>query len=212
MILRKPRPLIYAGAFCLAAIFGGREADALQVYPGCAAPPTTFRHTWYIDPVNGKTAAAGGAGTKAAPWSSLQAVFSAVSGCLLKTMPYVRDPTTNQFVPGPNAGPIEPGDEVLLMSGTYGAIAIGKPVRRANNLPDFVTIAGAPGQTPVLASLYIVGSSGFVFSGLKVQSLGSGRVPLVTIGDGGPASPTSNIVLNNLNVSAADPPVYATWT
>ena len=70
MVLDKgPRALIRAGVFCVAAALGG-GAGAAEVYPGCAVPPTTFTHTWYIDPVNGKTAADGGLGTQAAPWNS----------------------------------------------------------------------------------------------------------------------------------------------
>ena len=214
MILGKRRALIWASVFCLAAPVGG-GARAAEVYPGCAVPPTTFNHVWYVDPVNGKTVSAGGLGTQAAPWNSLQAVFSPSSGYkypLLTTAPYVRDPTTGLFSPGPGAGPIQPGDEILLMSGNYGDIGIGSQYGGANNSPAFVTIAAAPGQVPVLTLLYIMSSSGFVFSGLKVQSLGAGRVPLVSIYSAGPAHPTSNIILHNLNVSSADPSVYATWT
>jgi hypothetical protein len=215
MIFDKPRLRIYAGVICLAAAFGAREADAAQVYPGCAVPPTTFNHIWYIDPVNGKTPAAGGLGTRAAPWSSLQAVFTASGGYkypLLTTAPYVRNPTAGLFSPGPNAGPIQPGDEILLMSGNYGDIHIGSQYGGANNSPGLVTIAAAPGQTPVLSILAITASSGFVFSGLKVQSLGSSGRALVNISDAGATLPASNIVLSNLNVSSADPSDYATWT
>ena len=42
-------------------------ASAQQVLPNCAAPPSTFRKTWYIDPVHGKTQAAGGNGSQATP-------------------------------------------------------------------------------------------------------------------------------------------------
>ena len=33
-------------------------ADAQQVASDCSTPPSTFRHTWYFDPVNGQTEAA----------------------------------------------------------------------------------------------------------------------------------------------------------
>ena len=92
MIMKKPRWPIRAGALCFAAILGGR-AGAAEVYPGCPVPPTTFNHIWYIDPVNGKTLAAGGLGTQAAPWNSLQAAFSVQPGYttpLLSTAPYRR--------------------------------------------------------------------------------------------------------------------------
>jgi hypothetical protein len=215
MILDKPPcALICAGFFCLVVALGG-DAQAAQVYPGCAVPPTTFNHVWYVDPVNGKTVSAGGLGTQAAPWNSLQAVFSPSSGYkypLLTTAPYVRNPTTGLFSPGPNADPIQPGDEILLMSGNYGDIVIGSQYGGANNSPTFVTIAAAPGQAPVLTLLHIMSSSGFVVSGLKVQSLGAGRIPLVSVNSAGPTHPTSNIILHSLNVSSADPSVYATWT
>jgi hypothetical protein len=216
VILDTPRLRIFAGVFCLAVAFGGRVAGAApQVYPGCAVPPTTFNHIWYIDPVNGKTPAAGGLGTQAAPWNSLQAAFSAQPGYatpLLSTAPY-RHPNpanpANTFYPG--GGPIQPGDEILLMSGNYGDVSIGYWNIGVNN-PSFVTIAAAPSETPVLASLAIAASSGFVFSRLKVQSLGSSGRGLVSISDAGATLPASNIVLSNLNVSSADPSVYSTWT
>ncbi len=188
-------------------------AHAQQVHAGCRTPPSTFRKVWYVDPIHGWTAAAGGNGSKASPWNSLEAVFEATTGYnypLLTTAPYRN---ANGYVPGPNAGPIEPGDEVLLMSGNYGAVSVGQYKAPVNN-PSFVTIAAAPGQTPVMTSLTVSASSGFVFSGIKVQSLQTVQyqAALVNIGDQGASYPTSNIVLTNMNVSAADPAVYSTWT
>ncbi len=188
-------------------------ADAQRVYSGCLTPPSTFGNVWYVDPIHGWTAAAGGDGSKASPWNSLEAVFQATTGYnypLLTTAPYRN---AYGYVPGPNAGPIEPGDEVLLMSGNYGAVSVGQYKAPVNN-PSFVTIAAAPGQTPVFTSLTVSGSSGFVFSGIKVQSLQTVQyqAPIVNVGDQGASYPTSNIVLTNMNVSAADPSVYATWT
>jgi len=98
-------------------------AVAAQVYNGCAEPPATFRSVWYIDPVNGKTAAAGGNGSQAHPWNSLSAVTNAVTGYsypLLSTAPYRHlnaAGTAYVFATGSGAGPIKPGDEILLMSG-----------------------------------------------------------------------------------------------
>jgi Right handed beta helix region len=215
MILDKRLP-IWAGVLCLAAAFAD-SAVAAQVYPGCAVPPTTFNHVWIIDPVNGKTPAAGGLGTQAAPWNSLQAAFSVEAGYttpLLSTAPYRHpNPANPADAFSPGGGPIQPGDEILLMSGEYGDISIGYWNMGVVN-PQFVTIAAAPSQTPVLSSLAITGSSGFVFSGIKVQSLTTRRYQpaLVNIVDRGSALPTSNIVLSNVNLSAADPSVTAAWT
>src|ERR1700723_550833 len=53
---------------------------AAQVYSGCAVPSATPRHVWYIDPVHGKTPAAGGNGSQASPWNSIQGVLSGAWG------------------------------------------------------------------------------------------------------------------------------------
>jgi hypothetical protein len=222
MISNKPRALTGAGVFCLTLAVAG-SARAVDVYPGCAVPPTTFNHTWYIDPVNGKTPAEGGNGSQAAPWNSLQGVVGSAkqpgySHPMLSTIPYDHYPQQNAqgarvYADGPSGDPtrVQPGDEILLMDGQYGDISIGAYAVKITN-PAFVTIAAAPGQTPVLTSLAILASSDFVFSRLKVQSLGSSGRALVNIVDGGATNPTSNIVLHNLNVSSADPSAYGTWT
>ena len=212
MFMEKPHGPIRAAAICFAAAFGS-PVGAAEVYPGCATPPTTFTHIWYIDPVNGKTAAAGGLGTKAAPWNSLQAAFSIQPGYavpLLSTAPY-RHPneakTADVFAPGPAAGPIQPGDEILLMSGNYGDVSTSvSPVGLKN--PAFLTIAAAPGQTPVFSFVAAEASSYLVFSGIKVEETAGNspahdRFPLVSVSSGA-ANPSSNLVFTNLRITSAD--------
>ena len=70
----KARALGRAGIFCLAVALGG-GARAAQVYPGCAEPGPIGK-VWYVDPVNGKTPADGGDGSRTAPWNSLPGVVS----------------------------------------------------------------------------------------------------------------------------------------
>ena len=104
------------------------------------------------------------------------------------------------------------------MSGNYGAITVGYgPIPSVNN-PSFVTIAAAPGQTPVLTSLSVFNSSMFRFIGLKVQALFPALnynnlvTVTVTVTDGGGgALVTHDIVFSNISVSNADPAVYETW-
>jgi hypothetical protein len=185
---------------------------AAQVYSGCAAPPATFRHVWYFDPVHGKTLAAGGNGSQASPWNNLQALVQAEAGYsfpLLTTAPYRQVPVPGQpavVATGPKAGPIAPGDEILLMSGNYGDVSISAVYAEMSN-SAFVTIAPAPGQTPVLTSLFIGETSKWVIDGLKVQSLQpaarSGNA-LVQIKDAGATLPTSDIVLENMTISSQD--------
>ena len=192
-------------------------ATAQQVLPGCAAPPSTFRNVWYIDPVNGKTQAAGGNGSQAHPWNSLEAVAAAVTGYpypLLTTAPYKRAEVTNAatgawayvFGPGPAAGPIKPGDEILLMSGNYGNVGICQYDTEISN-SSFVTVAAAPGQTPVLTSLFVCSTGMWAFDGLKVQSLEAAATAssyLVAVKDQGASFPTSNIVFENMTISSQD--------
>ena len=133
MILDKPRALIFAGVFCLAAAAGG--ARAAEVYPGCAEPGPIGK-VWYVDPVNGKTPADGGNGSQAAPWNSLQGVVSSVNaspatpGPCSSTIPYrhVRSRTLGTRIyayADQRRRVVQPGDEILLMSGQYGDIFIG---------------------------------------------------------------------------------------
>ena len=78
MVSDKARALICVSFFCVGAAVGG-GARATEVYPGCAVPPTTFNHIWYVDPVNGKTPADGGDGSRTAPWNSLQGVVASTT-------------------------------------------------------------------------------------------------------------------------------------
>jgi hypothetical protein len=192
--------------FCFAA-----PVHAAQVYSGCLTPPTTFRHVWYFDPVHGKTLAAGGNGSQASPWNNLQAIVQAEPGYsypLLTTAPYPQSPGAGLAwvtKTGAKAGPIAPGDEILLMSGNYGNLSLNVFNTEIAN-SAFVTIAAASGQTPVLTSLFIAGTNNWAFSGLKAQSLQptalSGHA-LIDI-DPSPTFPVSNIVLENMTISSQD--------
>jgi hypothetical protein len=208
-------------------------AHAQQVGTDCTTPATTFRHTWYFDPVNGQTEAAmtaagiklpsaGSApssaqqGSAAHPWNSLQAVFNvttpAIPGYtypLLTTAPYRNGSKT---APGPNGGPIEPGDEILLMSGNYGNIAITMYNAPIEN-PYFTKVAAAPGQTPVFTSLFLSATNKWMFDGIKVQSLAAAAIenlPLVEVKNQGPTLQTSDIIFENMTISSQDD-IYG-WT
>ena len=180
MILGKRRALICASVFGLAAAVGG-GARAAQIYPGCAQPGPIGK-VWYVDPVNGKTPAAGGLGTQAAPWNSLQGILSGGWGAnitvpgytrpLLSTVPYNHVTAAGRVDIADTIGnpPVRPGDTIMLMSGNYGDISIGD-----FNLPttnwDFVTVQAAPGQVPVFTTLFVDRTNKWVFNGIKVQSL-----------------------------------------
>ena len=92
------------------------------------------------------------------------------------------------------------------MSGNYGDVFIGGLSPAIAN-SDFVTIAAAPGQTPILTSLFVGETRKWVFNGLKVQSLQpaarSGNA-LVQVKDAGATLPTSDIVFENMTISSQD--------
>ena len=192
--------------FCLAA-----PVHAAQVYSGCATPPTTFRHVWYFDPVHGKTQAAGGNGSQASPWNNLQALVQAQTWLRLSpsdNRPLSSDPGAGQpwvVKTGPNAGPIAPGDEILLISGNYGNLWLNVCNTEIAN-SAFITVAAAPGQTPVLTSLFIAGTNDGRSEGsrCKVSSRRYQRVRLIHIDDFSPTFPTSNIVFENMTISSQD--------
>jgi hypothetical protein len=225
MILdKRPRALIFA-FFCLAAALGG-GARAAQVYPGCAVPPATSTgKIWWVDPVNGKTPAAGGLGTQAAPWDSLNGVISGSWGTagysapgytrpLLSSVPYFHFAGGKRVDVADDLGspPVHPGDTIELMSGNYGDIGLGNYMLPLVN-SDWITIEAARGQTPVFSTLYIRSTNKWVFKGVKVQSVY--RVPvnsgaLVTIGDQGAAYPTTDIIFDSMQLSSVDD--ASTWT
>ena len=191
---------------------------AAQVYSGCAVPSPTPRHTWYLDPVHGKTPAAGGNGSQAAPWNSLNGVLSGAWGAnitvpgyarpLLSSVPYNHIANGQLVAVADQLGnpPVQPGDTLMLMSGNYGDIGIGD-----FNLPttnsDFVTVQAAPGPDPrVLDS--VTGSH----EQMGIQRH-QGAEPVWRerqypgarfLTDQGPSFPTTDIILENMQISSAD--------
>ena len=211
MALEKARALACVGVFCLAAALGG-GARAAEVYPGCAQPGPTGK-VWYVDPVNGKTPAAGGDGSKGAPWNSLQGVLSfkfppGYTRPLLSSVPYFHVVEGKRVYVADQLGspPVQPGDTIELMSGNYSDIVIGDYLQQVVN-PSFVTVKAAPRQTPVFLTLYIRSTNKWVFKGIKVQSLfgtNNNKQALVTVADQGAAHPTSDIILENMEISTTD--------
>jgi hypothetical protein len=178
-----------------------------------ALSPGPAGQVWWVDPVNGKTPAAGGDGSKTAPWNSLVGVLSfkfppGYTRPLLSSVPYYHVVEGKRVYVADQLGspPVQPGDTIMLMSGNYGDIVIGDYSKQVVN-PSFVTVEAAPGQAPVFSTLYMRSTTKWVFNGIKVQSLlgtNNNKLPLVTVTDQGAALPTSDIILQNMQVSSAD--------
>jgi hypothetical protein len=173
-----------------------------------------------VDSVNGKSPADGGDGSQVHPWSSLNAVISSqwsvsaapkASGYtrpLLSSIPYFHIVNGKRAFAADETGapPVKPGDVIKLMSGNYGDIVVGIYNAQTPN-SDFVTVEAAPGQTPVFSTLYIRSTNKWVFDGVKVQSLlgtNNNKQSLVSVTDQWAALPTSDIILQNMQISAAD--------
>lgn len=128
------------------------------------------------------TAAPGGNGSSASPWNSLSTAVAAAGG----------------------------GDEILLMSGT--AAQYGDTLISGVNKGSFVTIAAAPGQTPILDALRISNSSLLELSGFAVQRVVKSTIGIVSVVESGGANITHDIDFDHVAISSADYSIAATWT
>jgi hypothetical protein len=234
------RPVILASAFVLA---GAQFAHARAVYPGnpgsahaaaspaCTAPPvkpTASSKIWYVDPVHGITPAAGGDGSQAYPWNSLQGVlgaqwtgspgqFPGYTRPLLSSQPYRH----NGVIVADNIGnpPVHPGDTIRLFSGNYGDVELGGGTFPMNN-SDWITIEPVPqtGSLPVFNRLDMQAANKWVIHDIQVT--GTDRfanpptriTPLIEITDIGSQSPTGDIIMYSMNVSTIDHATAQTWT
>lgn len=185
----------------------------------------------------------GHAGDEQHPWNSLIGAISGYWGTanvisnytypgysrpLLSSVPFWHTTTAGEA--GLNAGeaigevdvadntgdpPIQPGDTIMLMSGNYGNIFIGAYTLSTVN-SNWVTVQAAPGQTPVLATLYAEASNKWVFNGLTVQStLPTTPVvnySLVNVKDEGTSYPATDFIFENMNLSSAPSATALTWT
>jgi hypothetical protein len=104
------------------------------------------------------------------------------------------------------SAPVHPGDSIYLKSGNYGDIGL-----RNYKLPitnsDWVTVQAAPTQTPVFSTLCIRSTNKWVFKSIKVQSLlatNNNKQALVTVTDQSASLPTTDIILENMQISTAD--------
>jgi Right handed beta helix region len=168
---------------CLLLVIGllamPAAAASAVVYPGCQEPAAKpGGRSFYVDPVHGSSQ---GEGSRAHPWRTLEQVVH--DGLFLSTP---RRGGGGPAEAGARVGkaaaalvlghgpPIRGGDTVYLMSGDHGAVTLqgyfGHELEGYAN-DDFITIAAAPGQTPVLRQLKLIGGAKWVFRGLTFQSL-----------------------------------------
>jgi hypothetical protein len=174
----------------------GTQVGGPEIYPGCTVVPTTYGNVWYIDPVNGSdlTSIAAGGGTAAHPWQTVQSLTTsgAWGGPRLA------------FYPG-SSGQIHDGDEVLLNSGTYNT-ALSLTPYPPITLSKGLTIAAAPGQTPVLNGANTSNINRIRISGLTLRGTGSYGGALMY------ASSSTDIVFDNNNVAVVEDAARTSYT
>lgn len=187
-------------ALLLTAALGVAPANAVEVYPSCAVPPSSpAGHIWTFDAVNGSDQ---GDGSQARPWKTLQALTSPIVDLspLLSNFPFRRAPD-GTIALNPDA-PIKPGDTIRLMTGAYGALTIAAPAHALPN-SEFITLEAAPGQTPLLQTLTFQGATKWYVRNIKLRALADGWSPLVRI-SGSADARSADIVLDHLSMSSQD--------
>jgi len=131
----------------------------------CDAPAAQTGRVFHVDPARG---AYDGDGSAQRPWRSLAQVLDPARGLIAAPRLKRRPDGGFALEPAPN-GPIRSGDVIELATGAYGDV---KLIGYVND--RFISIAAAPGQAPVLHSLWIAGASHWLLRGLTF-SAGSGE-------------------------------------
>ncbi|MCW6508199.1 right-handed parallel beta-helix repeat-containing protein [Lichenifustis flavocetrariae] len=194
------KSLVLAAAVALLPV----TAQAVEVYPGCGVPSTKVgAHTFYVDPLRGSDS---GDGSSANPWKTLSTILG-VSNKFVSSKAW-SNKTSSYAVVNPT-GPIKAGDTVLLRSGNHGNLKI---LNLFND--DFITVAAAPGATPVITQLAITSAAKWAFHGIKFQSPTQQPIPsdlskkpldaLVTVGGGDYTGVSHDFVLYDNSFSTTD--------
>lgn len=186
--------------FVLVASSQAFSAD-VGVHDGCAkSSRNSTEHSFFIDPTKGDMA---NDGSMARPWRTLAEVVGEKSK-LIATQAYAGNyQNSDRKLQDQNpSGPIKPGDVIYLMSGNHGNVQISGAINK-----EFISVLAAPGQTPMLSSLRVDGSSKWMFAGLKIQSGADSAANsrgLITFGRNQWRGPTDNIILVDSSVSTTD--------
>ncbi len=167
-----------------------------SVYSGCAVPSTSAGTAFYVDAVNGNDST--GDGSQAHPWKTLQTVINTKVA-------------TNQYRNGTvsavhTSGPIHPGDTIYLENGNYGDLSI-----QGLENSDFITIASAPGTSPVLTYLGVTGAK-WIFENLTIENTKTSAYnTLVLLQDNATFGGNNNIIFDRDTVTS-DPTALTTWS
>jgi hypothetical protein len=170
---------------------------------GCSIPPSTFVHSWVFDPLNGDDLR--GAGTAAAPWKTLASLTTAGAwgSPRLNSYPFWNG---SAWAPDP-AGPVSPGDAILLGTGNHGNLDLGVYGQKIIN-SAWLTFMPVPGASPVVTHINIRFPINKVrFTGLKVRSSGVPGEVLAMSYDG-----ASDLMFDNNDMASVEDAVSTAYT
>jgi hypothetical protein len=159
--------------------------------------------TFHLDPERGDLA---NPGTADEPWPGLDAVLAAglVQRWEPVAHPYEDGAELHLVNPG---APVAPGDRLLLHGGDHGQCTL----MDAHN-PDFLIIAAAPGEQPILQRLELIGVERCVVDGLTIRGEKSEDLggTLLAITSHGWRGPCRHVSVRDVTVTSTDD--TAGWT
>lgn len=163
---------VYPANFLQATPVSGVIGVQHAIYPGCAIPPAAPNlasgHVFYIDPINGRTQAAGATGASSPPnaaFNNIQAIFqtgqSGYTGMLWNTVIHAGDTI---FI---RHGDVTHPLGIFNISNIYSTSS-----GTTSGTVNFTWIANDPADptAPVFTQIITSGDAGFLLSGLNVES------------------------------------------
>jgi hypothetical protein len=177
-----------------------RSTPTLEVAQGCDLPRSLAGgRKFFVDPARG---AKENDGSEQRPWRTLPEVLDPANH-LVATKAYGRTKDAlGPPAPINPAGPIRPGDTIVLMSGDHGSVEVKQYVN-----DDFIAVVAGKDQTPLVRSLQIIASSHWLFRGIKFQGIrpeGDKYRPMVGLVSHQWLGPTSDIVFVDNSFSTED--------
>jgi hypothetical protein len=172
----------------------------MDVAAGCDIPQSAQHgRRFFVDPIRG---ARENDGSEQRPWRTLAEVLDPESR-LIATQAYTRTSSgLGPRAPINPAGPIKPGDTIVLMSGDHGDVKASQYVN-----DEFISVVAGNDQTPVVRSLHLVASSHWLFRGVKFQAVRPEAAKsrgLVWLESHSWQGPSDNIVLVDNSFSTED--------
>jgi hypothetical protein len=177
-----------------------KTSCALEVAAGCDEPRSGENgKTFFVDPTRGSR---DNDGSERLPWRTLAEVLDPANH-LVATSAYSRTKDgLGQPEPINPAGPVKPGDTIVLMSGDHGNVNARQYVNS-----DFISVVAGKGQTPVVRSLLLISSSHWLFRGIKFQGAKQENEKggtLVSLASHNWLGPSDNMVMADDSFSSVD--------